>query len=399
VIPDDLSLLVKVFGASWYFTRLIFYRGKDAALIIDDPEIIKFDIASIISSFEEVKNSDVVESQLDRLRLQKNEFMLRILLGYLSGVISQKEMEHALTCLADVALYVVMDIFGLHTLAGSKVAVLGMGRMAGYEMTFGSDLDLIFLFECDSQDTSYELSKKIRLLLRNISTVSSAGSLYDIDMRLRPHGSSGALLTSSSSFIEYNQTDREIWERQVMTRCRPVVDKYGLGRNSLQSLSSKIYADYSEDYLRSEIINMRKRVEKEKGEIQGKCEVKRGKGGLMDIDFITHFLQLKYGYNNSQMKTCSTRTALETAGNDGLIESDSAANLLQSYDFLKRVEASIRLFDMKSISDFPQSPEAHQPLARAMAYIDGEPDEFLNVYRQVTGSVRDEFAKIVGSLA
>ncbi len=395
-IPDKIHLIAQIFGSSWYFTRYIFYRGHEAAAIIDNADAQGLERQQIIDRFKSIKGSPDLEQQLDRLRVLKNELMLQILVCYISEQFNQQQTEQALTRLAEATLMAMMSVLNVDSESGEWcIAVLGMGRMAGGEMTFGSDLDLIFLYEEKSDEVSSALSRNIRLLLRILSSATPAGSLYDVDMRLRPHGTSGALLTSTNSFLQYHQSEREIWERQMMTRCRPVFDENDLGHAVLQKIIPNIYAEYDEKYLRNEIASMRARVQEEKGRPSGKFEVKRGKGGIMDIDFITHFLQLRHGYQNPDLQTGSTRTALSALRNQNIISSEIAEILLDAYDFLKKIETCIRLFDMKPISAFATDPAGHEPVARAMGFFENN-NEFLDKYISVTESVRKSFIEIVG---
>lgn len=395
-VPEDLPLLIGIFGASWYFTRYIFYRGRDAALALDKAATADFSTKAIVQKFAPVHALEDAEQQLEELRQRKNEIMLQILACHLTGQLDQPQTELVLTRLANATLAAVLGIFDLHSRDDSRIAVYGMGRMAGDEMTFGSDLDLIFLFENTSDDEIHHLSRKVRMLMRHIAAAGSAGTLYDVDMRLRPHGTSGALLTSATSFIEYHQAECEIWERQMMTRCRAVIDPHGLGRECLDRISPLIYAEYDREMLRREIGTMRRRVENEKGKLSGKYEVKRGPGGIMDIDFLTHFLQLGHGYNRPDLRTSSTRTALQALTRNKYITPAVSKELLHAYDFLKKLESSIRLFDMKPVSAFAERTEAHLPVAAAMGYCGDEAGKFIQNYQAVTAGVRKLFRKIVG---
>ena len=397
-ISEQLPSIVNVFGASWFFTRYIFFLGRDAISLIDSAQSMCFDLPEILNRLGGIDHRAEAEQRLDQLRLLKNGVMLQILVNYLRGISSQQQAERALTLLADATLIRMLEIFGL-TLGSSHyhLSVLGMGRMAGYEMTFGSDLDLIFLYEDLSGDEGHILSRKIRLLLRHLAMASSSGSLYDVDMRLRPHGTSGALLTTMNSFIHHHSTEREIWERQGMTRCRTIIDQDDMGAGALAEISPYIFANYDEAFLRSEILYMRHRVQNEKGTESGKYNVKQGRGGLMDIDFITHYFQLCHGSSIIELQTCSTREALNILTWKGLLTTETSQDLLSHYDFLKRVEACIRLFDMKSVSAFPMQPERNRPLARAMGYGD-DVEEFMEKYLSVTDGVRNYFTELVGDL-
>ena len=176
-IPADLSLLIAVFGASWYFTRYIFYRGREAALLLDNISVQDLGLESFLRKFSQIKQIDGPERQLERLRLLKNEAMLQILACNLGQQLDQEQTERLLTYLANASLTAILDIFELTSRPDSRLAVYGMGRMAGEEMTFGSDLDLIFIYENNSLEETHQLSRKVRMLMRHIAAAGSAGFL------------------------------------------------------------------------------------------------------------------------------------------------------------------------------------------------------------------------------
>jgi glutamate-ammonia-ligase adenylyltransferase len=395
-VPRDMAMLARVFGASWYFTRFVFFRGPAAARLIDEARSGPPAPEQAVRDLEAARGARDAEEHVERLRIIKNEIMLRVLVGWLDGRLSQQQAEAGLTRLAEAVLRSMLELFvfgaGGQTL---HAAVLGMGRLAGGEMNFGSDLDLIFLHDSPPGADGAEMSRRVRALLRHIAAASPAGALYEVDMRLRPHGTSGALITTADSFKSYHAGTREAWERQMMTRCRPVCDPEGVGGRAMQSVLPHIYGRRPAAELRADIRSMRLRVERELGRPSGKIEVKRGRGGLMDIDFISHYLQLRDGVDRPEVRGCSTREALGRAAADGRLAAEQAAVLLGAYDYLKRVEACLRLFDMKSVSAFSEQPDAIAPLARGMGCGD-DTGRFLEDYRRTTGSVRACFDELLG---
>jgi glutamate-ammonia-ligase adenylyltransferase len=396
--PKNLPLLTRIFGASWYFTRFIFVNGSDIANLVDQPPPASFTTGACEQILQDALTLEGMDAGLERLRILKNRIMLQILIARLTEEFDQEKTEHALTCLAEATLGVIMRLQRLTPeYAANPISILGMGRMAGYEMTFGSDLDIIFLYGGDGADLDPQTERGIRLLLRNIAAQSPVGLLYEVDMRLRPHGNAGVLLTSLKSFLEYHGRERDIWERQMMTRCRILLDSDGSVQTLMNKVNGQIYARYDKRHLRSEIISMRQRVQKELGSPAGKYEIKRGRGGIMDIDFITHYYQLAYGHDNPELQTGSTREVLRRAADLEIMDRGDSADLLEAYDFLKQVETSLRLFDMKPISAFPASPQANTALARALGFASGEEEAFIHRYEAVTGSVRERFCRILES--
>jgi len=393
--PENLQLLISIFGASWYFTRFIFATGLQAVEVIDRNNDPPPDKDTIIASLLPSLVHDDIEIRTNHLRVLKNKSMLQILKGYLQADYTLEQLEHSLTLLAEATLDILIRSLRMLPQHGQfPVTILAMGRMAGHEMTFGSDLDLIFLYDEKHQDLHESLGKTIRLLLRTIAQPASAGSLYDVDMRLRPHGNSGLLVTSYRSFIEYHADQRDVWERQMMTRCRPVLVASDNVETVMQHVYGSIYAEYDRDYLKQEILAMRTRVQKELGSPKDKYEIKRGYGGIMDVDFISHYFQLAHGHQHYELRTCSTRTALEVLGKLGLIDKKTVARLTEHYNYLKKVEMCLRLFDMKSVDSFRTVAADNLALSRATGH-GNNTGQFIEEYESVVHDVRRDFQDLL----
>jgi [glutamine synthetase] adenylyltransferase / [glutamine synthetase]-adenylyl-L-tyrosine phosphorylase len=393
--PDNLEILVRIFGASWYFTRFVFVHGEKAIDIIDENTFPDFSKDYFEEIMAPTLTGDDLEENIDQLRLLKNSCMLQILIGILNQSLALDEAEKALTELAVVTLSKLIEILQRHyQISNFPVTILGMGRMAGNEMTFGSDLDLIFLYETEDQEIYANIGRMIRLLLRTISQPAPLGVLYDVDMRLRPHGNSGPLVTAYNTFIEYHSMDHEIWERQLMTRCRPVLVMSEDVETIMHKVRACIYTKYDTGDLCKQIISMRHRVQAELGSPKDKFDIKRGEGGIMDIDFIAHYFQLSYGYKHHSLQTGSTRTAISELGRLGLVSEANTSQLMSAYNYLKRVEMCLRLFDLKSIDTFSSIADDNIALSKAMGHGDAV-DEFQEQYMSVITEVRKTYTELM----
>ncbi|GJM05384.1 MAG: hypothetical protein DHS20C09_13750 [marine bacterium B5-7] len=385
---DSLTLLTALFGASWYFTRFCFYRGNNVINLFGNNK----NVSSVESALNELKNissDDNLDEAIEQLRIRKNEIMLSILLLQLGDVINQEQAELWLTKLADYVLIVMYRLFGLDQLKTIQCSVLAMGRFAGNEMNYGSDLDLIFIENILVPDSNEFIINKVRKMLRYISTMDPSGALYEIDMRLRPHGSSGVLVTPLESFLAFHQDEREVWERQMMTRCRVVVGNEELSERVNSEVLNQVYGEYEISYLAKEVIKVRLLVEQELAGGSDKIDIKRGKGGVMDIDFLTHFLQLAYGAKCPGLRSVSTRQVLKESAKLGFINEKTALELLSIYDFYKKSEAALRVFDMKSISKVSKDTKSLLPLARATGFFDDDQDKAVAEYEDRLMQYRD----------
>jgi len=398
---EALALMTSLFGASWYFTRFCFYRGNKIIRLFNKEMQDVSVIESVLDELKQLSPDCSLDEAIEQLRIRKNEIMLSILLQQLGNVINQEQAEVLLTQLAENVLVVMFRLFGFEQLENIQCIVLAMGRFAGFEMNYGSDLDLIFIEKILDPGSDDHIVNNIRKMLRSISIMDPSGSLYEIDMRLRPHGSSGVLVTTLDSFLQFHQGEREIWERQMMTRCRVVVGNKQLSEQVNNEILDNVYGKYEVSYLAKEIMKMRLLVEQELAGGKDKIEIKRGKGGIMDIDFLSHFLQLAYGNKYTHLRNSNTRFVLIESANLDLINESTKTELLNAYDFYKQSESALRVFDMKSISKVELNTKSLLPLARALGFVDDDYDmaveQYLKKLMQYRDNIRQLFESVINA--
>lgn len=396
--PENLSLLAKLFGASWYFTRFVFFRGTKIKDILDCSHLLDFNVSTLLQGFDQIVVGHDLEFQFELLKIAKNEVMLKIFLAQLSEISTQEETEKLLTWLAEATLICAVHILLDEDIEISKnVSILAMGRMAGCEMNFGSDLDLIFLYSADEH--ALKISKFVRKLIHYLPALSPAGLLYEVDTRLRPHGNSGVLVTSAQSFIKYHKDRRDIWERQMMTRCRALNSGSDIANEALAQIRPFIYQDFKSQQLISAISTMRQMIVDEFKHKKDHFDLKNGTGGIMDIDFLTHYLQLSCGHEDELLHTASTREALRKLAATNRIDVETSERLLQAYNFLKSAEGYLRVFDMKPLNTLPKELHKVIRLARAMNYLNEDiqyaAQRFLDDYKNTAQDVRRIFNEVL----
>lgn len=176
----------------------------------------------------------------------------------------------------------------------------------------------------------------------------------------------------------------------MMTRCRVVVGDAELSSIVQREILDDIYQAYDKSYLASEIMKVRLLVEQELAGGKDKIELKRGKGGIMDIDFMAHYFQLAHGQAEPEFRQTSTRAVLQVARSHQLLNDTCAKTLVDAYDFYKRSELALRVFDMKSISKVSMMPSALLPLARATGFIDDDDEQSVKAYLDQLFSYRTQ---------
>ena len=269
-------------------------------------------------------------------------------------------------------------------------AVFALGKLGGHELTVYSDLDLVFLYAGDAGDARrFERHQKfVRAVYDLLSKTTAAGFAYKLDTRLRPEGRMGALATPLGAFERYLAERAEIWERMAWTRCRFIGGDAALAGQVQQAVGRFVYGPWNPEipgYAR----HVRGRMERElTAEAAGRhLDLKRGRGGLADIDFLLQVLQLREGPAREGFRVPGTRRLLAALPATPVLPAGEAAVLREAYAFLRELETVLRIQTDSDASAIPTDPAALEPLAAQL----GTPlagSELLTRYRDTTAEVR-----------
>lgn len=259
----------------------------------------------------------------------------------------------------------------------SRYCLLSLGKLGGREMSYHSDLDVVLVYEGDGRtapppgasrfdrfeltDNFHYFSELARDLIKVTGRLGPRGRLYHVDMRLRPTGKSGSLVVPLSEFERYyDDGGAQLWERQALTRARVVHGDAEFGTQVLAAVERAAYEPPWRPELADEIHTMRGRVEAS----SSKRDLKKGFGGIVDVEFIVQMLRLKYGHAHAALRSPNTWAALEAAHAARLLSDDEHAALHSCYDFLRLVESRLRIFHNRSLDELPEAAEDLEKLAR-----------------------------------
>jgi glutamate-ammonia-ligase adenylyltransferase len=202
-------------------------------------------------------------------------------------------------------------------------------------------------------------------IIRAMSQAGPMGRLYKMDMRLRPTGKSGALVTPLSEFRRYYDEDRtQLWERQTLTRARPVCGDPAFGATVMAVVTEAAYGKPWKPEFAAEIAAMREKMEGHKG----KRDVKRGPGGQVDVEFLVQMLQLKYGGAKPEIRTPNTWAGLDALHAAKLLSPADHAALRVAYDFLRLVEGRLRITTNRALDEIPDAAGERDKLARRLGF-------------------------------
>jgi glutamate-ammonia-ligase adenylyltransferase len=261
----------------------------------------------------------------------------------------------------------------------SRYALLGLGKLGGREMSYQSDLDLILVYEGDGRtaappgatrfdqfdwtDNFHYFTEFTQRIIKAASLLGPMGRLYHVDMRLRPTGKSGSLVIPLSEFRRYYEGGgAQLWERQALTRARVVHGDTEFGHEVMEAVDQAVHGLVWQPELADEIVRMRERVEASGSE----RDLKRGFGGISDVEFLVQLFRIKYGRALLALRTTNTWEALEALGRADLLTPEEQATLKTCYDFLREVEACLRIVHNRSLDELPERPEDLERLARRM---------------------------------
>ncbi|MBB1312219.1 bifunctional [glutamate--ammonia ligase]-adenylyl-L-tyrosine phosphorylase/[glutamate--ammonia-ligase] adenylyltransferase [Aliivibrio sp. SR45-2] len=297
---------------------------------------------------------DDMEQQMEALRQFKQVGLLRIAASDISGGLSLMKVSDHLTYLSEAiveaalnqAWLQVTEKFGVPThLEGrdSKgFAVIGYGKVGGWELGYNSDLDIVFMHDCDAN--TYTNGKKeidgrqfyLRLAQRIIhifSVRTASGILYEVDTRLRPSGSSGLLVSTSDAFDEYQRKEAWTWEHQALVRSRmiygdPILqDAFNTTRHEILCLRRESAK------LRQDVVEMREKMRDHLGsKKQGRFMLKQDAGGITDIEFLAQYLVLNNSHDNPKLTRWSDNVRIfESLAEQGVISESLSSTLIDAY--------------------------------------------------------------------
>jgi len=423
--PELVSRLARLFAASSYLSDLLATHPRLIEPIFEDPHVLVLDRTQLDADFEAIgadcraRYGDENEARLAALRLFCHRQVVNIGLLDVADAVRRAEVEAGLTDLARVCVQKALASSRAWfaerrpaesaVLDRSRFAVVGMGKLASGEMSYGSDLDLVFLFDLDAADDPSAMlaaqQASTRLAQRLISMLSmrtAEGSCYDVDARLRPSGNQGSLVASLRSFERYHAADAQLWERQALLRARVVAGDPELGR-AFEAVRRRVLARPLPEGAAAEVHRIRMRMERELAhETATRRDLKLGRGGVLDVECVVQYLQLVHGQEHTALHEVDrTERQLERLAAVGALAPALASELARGWDFLQRLSSRLRLVENRSISDLDARRGADlDAIARGLGYPAGEREgtvgrALLTDYRRHTDAIRGIYRTVL----
>ncbi|MBP6141894.1 MAG: bifunctional [glutamate--ammonia ligase]-adenylyl-L-tyrosine phosphorylase/[glutamate--ammonia-ligase] adenylyltransferase, partial [Polaromonas sp.] len=295
---------------------------------------------------------DDVETLLNLLRRAHHAELFRTLARDIEGQLSVEQVADDLSALADAVLRTTISwcwqrLKNKHR-ESPQIAVIGYGKLGGKELGYGSDLDIVFVYDDDDERSGEIYSGFVRKLITWLDTKTAEGDLFEIDTALRPNGGSGLLVTSMSAFADYQENRGSntawTWEHQAMTRARfvagyePLRQQFDTVRKNVISAKRDLMA------LKTEILAMRDRLKNAHAVKAGLFDVKHSAGGMLDAEFAVQYLVLAYSaLHPSLQDNVGNIALLQRAESVGLLPAGVGEAAAQSYRQLRHVQHMARL--------------------------------------------------------
>ncbi|MEN9432772.1 MAG: bifunctional [glutamate--ammonia ligase]-adenylyl-L-tyrosine [Pseudomonadota bacterium] len=272
-----------------------------------------------------------------------------------------------------------------------QLVILGMGKLGGRELNFSSDIDLIFAFpeagmtdgrrELDNQTFFVRLGQKV---INTLGAITGDGFAYRVDMRLRPFGDVGALALSFDAMEHYYQTHGREWERYAMIKARVMAGDKVQGAELMSRLRPFIYRRYLDYGAVEQLRDMKAMINRE-AERKGKYQdVKLGRGGIREVEFIAQVFQLMRGGRDRELQQRSLLPTLAALTQLELLTPEDEHTLRDSYCFLRRVENHLQMWKDEQTHALPDDPHQRQVLAQSVGFADWDSFlEVLNAKREV----------------
>ncbi len=294
------------------------------------------------------ENGADVERQMNVAREWHHAQLFKILARELAGKLSIQSVADELSALADhtlnVAIQTVWNELPTKFRDKPRVAAIAYGRLGGKELGYASDLDLVFLYDDDDDRAAHAYSQLTRRVSSWLSTQTMAGTLFEIDLRLRPDGDSGVLVSSVHGFKNYQLESAWVWEHQALTRARFSAGDPQVGEQ-FEALRTELLASPRDtESLRNEVLSMRKKIDEGHPNKSALFDLKHDRGGMVDIEFLVQYLVLANAHDQPGLiENLGNIALLHRSAELGLIDQSMATTVANAYKRYRELQHLLRM--------------------------------------------------------
>jgi [glutamine synthetase] adenylyltransferase / [glutamine synthetase]-adenylyl-L-tyrosine phosphorylase len=364
--------------------RLLGFSSAAADLLVRHPDEVE--ALADVSARDRVALDGELATDVSRLgdaeglRRFRRRAMLRVAGRDLGGA-ALEEVVAEITDVVDACLALASD----RTLPAT--AVIGLGKLGGRELNYASDVDLLFMHGGSGPDAQERAEEAAAAFLKLLSEPTPAGIVVRVDPTLRPGGRSGVLSRSLPATLTYYERESAQWERQAMLKARVVAGESALGDAFVRGVGAFVYPDELQPGAIEEVRRTKVRLEdyiRQRG--KEFTEVKRGRGGIRDVEFAVQLLQIVHGRRDATLRSPNTLAALEALAREGYVARVDADALADAYRFLRRLEHRLQIVRDLQTHDLPPDLRSRTTIARSLGLTDAA--GLQTEYDRTTGLVR-----------
>jgi glutamate-ammonia-ligase adenylyltransferase len=386
--PRAVEILVTLFAGSQFLTEILLRNPEYFEQLMEHkhhalPKSVEQFCAGAQAA---VASSEATADQLAALRRFQRRELLHIGACDLLDLFDLPTVTAQLSNLADSLVSACLSIASAQSnMATDGFAVIAVGKLGGGELNYSSDIDLLFIATADA--AAYRrLSER---LIEALALVTAEGFLYRVDMRLRPWGRLGALVSSLDGYIAYLGEHARLWEKQALLKARVIAGDETVGDEFLRRAGPLLFDSIAEA-VRTGVYAMKQRTEaylRQWGREWG--EVKLGEGSIRDVEFITQYLQLAHGAKQPEIRSGNTLDALARLSAYEFLSADEYRVLVDGYVFLRTIEHHLQMMHYRQTYTLPNDTEALAHLARRLGFQGEEAgDRFRARYEQHCAAIR-----------
>jgi glutamate-ammonia-ligase adenylyltransferase len=388
--PRAIEILLRLFVASQFLAEILIANPDYVTPLTQHQKLAELKsrqqfFSEAIASIGSAQDETV---QLDALRRFQRWELLRIGACDAFGIVDLRAVTIQLSLLADSLVQACLHLATQRTSCPREgLVIIALGKLGGEELNYSSDIDLVFLADTNSQ-AYWQVCQR---LIQSLNRSTAAGFLYRVDMRLRPWGKAGPLVSSLEAYFEYLQQHAQLWELQSLLKARVIAGDFGTGQRFLDALPQYQFHTPPEA-LRKDIRETKQRIESgAHGRVAEWGNVKSGVGSIRDVEFTVQYLQLRHGELRPEVRTFNTLEALVRLTEADLLQADEYRILTDGYVFLRKVEHALQLLHYKQAHQLPVDPQELDYLARRLDFPTVE--SFLKHYEQHCTHIREVYQR------
>jgi glutamate-ammonia-ligase adenylyltransferase len=365
--PAALGRVARIIGASSWAAEFLTRHPLLLDELLDDRVLyapIELDSFSKHLQSQLARHEGDTERQMNDLRELHQAQVFRLLAQDLAGLLTVEKLADHLSALADRVIEETIrlawkDLRGRHREA-PRFAVIAYGKLGGKELGYASDLDIIFLY-ADEDERAPELYARLAQRINNwLTTRTSAGVLFDTDLRLRPSGAAGLMVSSIDAFARYQEKDAWVWEHQALTRARYCSGDATVGAAFESIRETILKRQRDKALLAQEIVAMRDKMHAAHPNKSELFDLKHDRGGMIDIEFAVQYLVLAHSHEYfSFTKNLGNIALLAMAAERGLLAAPLAERCRDAYREFRRLQHALRLAGAKYARVPPEQVAAH----------------------------------------